>query len=76
LTNFRLLEIDSPNLVVSAIKISDRDPFLHVLRLYEDRGESTVAKVFFNFDHKVAAVHLMNSIEKPIEGGDQVFTFD
>lgn len=74
LVSHKLVEIDSPNVVVSAFKRGDRDTSRHILRLFEDRGEQTIAKVKFNLDFssRVQAISLLNSIEQPIEDSDRV----
>lgn len=78
LVSQRLIEIDSPNIVVSALKRSEDHESLYILRIYEDRGEQTVAKVKINLDLnqrvRVSNIQLMNSLEDPIEDTEKVLT--
>ncbi len=66
------IEIDSSNLVVSALKQSEDDSDVYILRIHEERGEQTQAHIKINSLTPVKAVKVVNSLEEEIMSSEVV----
>ena len=58
----KFIEIDQCNVIISAFKKSE-DKLSYVLRIHEERGEQTVAKIQFSNELEVKKVQLCNILE-------------